>query len=670
MNFNKIEMQNNNGIFTATIKLTAETGYYFCLYNPRTYYSIGPGKVTDLSSIPLNESSTYSTVELGSRGNCWVGAPPVEDGDVSYAISFDYNTSQATITNLGEVKEEVKEIYNITVNVKADNFTFGRHISNYLHILNPETMKAVDVNSTKLSLDYTEDAPGFSFASTEGYEMTLECTNYEGDPLQAPFTIMGISPMADDEVLEFGKQYILWLSPAAQGLNFEVVIKRVPQQLPEKLYVMIGQSGITLNSQLKPGPNDPYLTLNPETQVYEGNVTMGKRRFKFYKTLEDDQYMVLGQNGGVGSDYINFNRQLAPFKSDCAWEADNCWYMAYTFNNNDSQEVHFQVDAIEGVMIATPVLPPAPNVLYLFGSDQGGFPETFYLKATMTKQPGTNTYTVSVDVPKVEPGTWSDPDTGATYDYEGWSFMIGYNRDILNTGLFRVEDNSKFIDFEKSWKYSAPATGDNPLNTLYVGPMDITFNWDTLELTAVNPNADTGYEVTFDFIFNDEPLLTAELPRYIMAYDNSAEEALAINANPYPYYFNSSEAILTFGAQKGYLLEIECTDYDGDEEGAPFQIYAVSPMDDLFASQWNMRLLSGANGLNFKVTVGVDENYEPEEPDGPDTPDDPDSEVDGIASDSAPAAFYTLQGVRVENPESGLYIRVANGKATKVLIRK
>lgn len=36
------------------------------------------------------------------------------------------------------------------------------------------------------------------------------------------------------------------------------------------------------------------------------------------------------------------------------------------------------------------------------------------------------------------------------------------------------------------------------------------------------------------------------------------------------------------------------------------------------------------------------------------------------AADEAPV-FYTLQGVRVSNPEKGLYIRVRNGKATKVI---
>lgn len=41
----------------------------------------------------------------------------------------------------------------------------------------------------------------------------------------------------------------------------------------------------------------------------------------------------------------------------------------------------------------------------------------------------------------------------------------------------------------------------------------------------------------------------------------------------------------------------------------------------------------------------------------------------GIEEESAPVIYYNLQGIRVNNPESGLYIRRQGDKATKVLIR-
>lgn len=41
--------------------------------------------------------------------------------------------------------------------------------------------------------------------------------------------------------------------------------------------------------------------------------------------------------------------------------------------------------------------------------------------------------------------------------------------------------------------------------------------------------------------------------------------------------------------------------------------------------------------------------------------------VTGVAVDNAPAAYYNLQGVRVANPEKGIYIVVKNGKSSKVM---
>ncbi|MCH5214684.1 MAG: hypothetical protein J1E97_05775, partial [Muribaculaceae bacterium] len=42
--------------------------------------------------------------------------------------------------------------------------------------------------------------------------------------------------------------------------------------------------------------------------------------------------------------------------------------------------------------------------------------------------------------------------------------------------------------------------------------------------------------------------------------------------------------------------------------------------------------------------------------------------VDGINADEDGAEYFTLQGVKVQNPERGIYIRVINGKAEKVVL--
>lgn len=43
--------------------------------------------------------------------------------------------------------------------------------------------------------------------------------------------------------------------------------------------------------------------------------------------------------------------------------------------------------------------------------------------------------------------------------------------------------------------------------------------------------------------------------------------------------------------------------------------------------------------------------------------------VDAIEAASGEAEYYSLQGVRVDNPENGMFIRVQNGKGSKVFVK-
>ena len=79
----------------------------------------------------------------------------------------------------------------------------------------------------------------------------------------------------------------------------------------------------------------------------------------------------------------------------------------------------------------------------------------------------------------------------------------------------------------------------------------------------------------------------------------------------------------------------------------------------------------GGNAANTKVTVSNIKFYKADgkmltEPKLGDNPDNPDSGVSGIQTASK-AVYYTVDGVRVENPAKGLYIRIENGKAVKVM---
>lgn len=79
----------------------------------------------------------------------------------------------------------------------------------------------------------------------------------------------------------------------------------------------------------------------------------------------------------------------------------------------------------------------------------------------------------------------------------------------------------------------------------------------------------------------------------------------------------------------------------------------------------------GGNPANTKITISNLKFYKADglmvtEPELGDNPDDPNSGVAGIQTASK-AVYYTVDGVRVENPAKGLYIRIENGKAVKVV---
>lgn len=47
----------------------------------------------------------------------------------------------------------------------------------------------------------------------------------------------------------------------------------------------------------------------------------------------------------------------------------------------------------------------------------------------------------------------------------------------------------------------------------------------------------------------------------------------------------------------------------------------------------------------------------------------PELSINGIEVENGEAEYYNMQGVRVTNPENGMYIRVINGKASKVVVK-
>ncbi|MCM1153508.1 MAG: hypothetical protein NC328_07640 [Muribaculum sp.] len=73
--------------------------------------------------------------------------------------------------------------------------------------------------------------------------------------------------------------------------------------------------------------------------------------------------------------------------------------------------------------------------------------------------------------------------------------------------------------------------------------------------------------------------------------------------------------------------------------------------NDVVELQFYRPMANGVASHNFKIQIPLT------------------SGVEGIAVEEGEAVYYNVNGVRVANPENGLYIKVINGKASKVVVK-
>lgn len=107
----------------------------------------------------------------------------------------------------------------------------------------------------------------------------------------------------------------------------------------------------------------------------------------------------------------------------------------------------------------------------------------------------------------------------------------------------------------------------------------------------------------------------------------------------------------TIGECKALLHTIEMEDYSegGTKNGAVTGDVLIAKTDAMMGVYYISTTYLGLGGVMFPAKT---------------------SGIDGIgASDNASVEFFNLQGVRVENPGSGLYIRRQGEKVSKVIIR-
>lgn len=297
-----------------------------------------------------------------------------------------------------------------------------------------------------------------------------------------------------------------------------------------------------------------------------------------------------------------------------------------------------------------------PTTLYLMGMSHTN---SVTIRQQMTPS-ADNPYLfeTTVNVPYVEGEDINDPTSD---NYMAPAFRFYFNTEgvvkadpIRNYGPVEVGemlpiDASKTL--RQQWRQGL-ASGLDPLP----GNTTFRFNVETCELEVIYN--DNLVMLTFEGEENiSEPL------SLITVYSPLIRKDIYLYAETMPFGFtDSGEYDLSVPA--GYRFEVAC------DEGPAEGVYLLETPDsdvpahaDALFDKVRLGLFEGADGLSFTVRMskGEPQGGNP----GSNIPDD--SGVDAISADDASVLYYNLQGQRIARPDRDVYIRVANGIATKVL---
>lgn len=218
---------------------------------------------------------------------------------------------------------------------------------------------------------------------------------------------------------------------------------------------------------------------------------------------------------------------------------------------------------------------------------------------------------------------------------EGNKVTVSSKNPITVAGEYEVEFPSLLVNGNRMTPEVAKYTIVPP----YVTEMTLTVNGATVNATKQDEDSNAEWEVSVSIPEGQEMFITFELPA---GFDEL-------------YYLDNNANI--GGQDDPELLTISYIPAKGEEglESAGFKL----AVDNKVPVQYGMNSLSIAYAANGEATyptlleVMVDNNT---------------SGVEAVEAAEA-AEYYTLQGVKILNPENGIYIKVQNGKATKVIVK-
>ncbi len=286
--------------------------------------------------------------------------------------------------------------------------------------------------------------------------------------------------------------------------------------------------------------------------------------------------------------------------------------------------------------------------------------KSYAFKGTITN--GESTEWISTAMTEEEDGTWSWSGTVDTGD-----FGIQYLENGVQKTWYASADESSAI--AEAGDYNAKENGTNWALSL-TGDVTLKFNPTTLVLTVV------GGIVTPDPDPDPDPDPTVETPENVYLtgnFENSWSTSNPITMEKEGNKFTAKAQLKASSSEStdGYFTFITAKGEDwnavngSDRYGAQTkdEVIALSTdvaykvfkagVDASAANSWKLAAGTYLFTIDFESkTVRVDLS------DG----------VENIeVTEEEEVEYYNLQGVKVANPSNGVYIRVINGKATKVV---
>lgn len=286
--------------------------------------------------------------------------------------------------------------------------------------------------------------------------------------------------------------------------------------------------------------------------------------------------------------------------------------------------------------------------------------KSYAFKGTITN--GESTEWISTAMTEEEDGSWSWSGTVDTGD-----FGIQYLENGVQKTWYASADESSAI--AEAGDYNAKENGTNWALSL-TGDVTLKFNPTTLVLTVV------GGTVTPDPDPDPDPDPTVETPENVYLtgnFENSWSTSNPITMEKEGNKFTAKAQLKASSSEStdGYFTFITAKGENwnavnvSDRYGAQTKDEAIALSTDVTykvfkagvdasaANSWKLAAGTYLFTIDFESkTVRVDLS------DG----------VENIeATEEEEVEYYNLQGVKVANPSNGVYIRVVNGKATKVV---